>query len=130
MKQLDGRSKKACALKAEGLRCIAEQQAALNKLDAIVSAPAPEGGVGLRGQYVPIDFGTQAADRQVGGDHYKNLGIEPWDAMECWLTAEEFRGFLKGNAIKYLSRSNVKGGPTDVAKAQHYLQKLLELVGE
>ena len=42
-----------------------------------------------------------ARERQVGGDHYLNLDIQPWDAMESWLTEEEFKGFLKGNIIKY-----------------------------
>jgi hypothetical protein len=61
---------------------------------------------------------------QVGGDHYKSLTVQPWDAMESWLTSEEFRGFLKGNAIKYLAR---KKNPDDALKAQHYLLKLNSL---
>jgi len=61
---------------------------------------------------------------QVGGDHYKSLTVQPWDAMESWLTPEEFRGFLKGNAIKYLAR---KKNPDDALKAQHYLLKLNSL---
>lgn len=61
---------------------------------------------------------------QVGGSHYKTMTIQPWDAMQAWLTPEEFRGFLKGNAIKYLARANRKGGAEDVQKAHHYLEKL------
>ena len=61
---------------------------------------------------------------QVGGNHYKSLTVQPWDAMESWLTPEEFRGFLKGNAIKYLAR---KKNADDVLKAQHYLLKLNSL---
>jgi Protein of unknwon function (DUF3310) len=63
----------------------------------------------------------------VGGDHYKEMGLQPWTAMEAWLSPEEFAGFLKGNAIKYLARTNRKGGAQDVQKAAHYLQKLLEV---
>jgi hypothetical protein len=72
----------------------------------------------------------KADDAQVGGDHYKNMGVQPWKAMECWMTPEEFRGFLKGNAIKYLARSNAKGGAEDVRKAGHYITKLTEVMGD
>jgi len=62
--------------------------------------------------------------------HYKNMGVQPWKAMECWMTPEEFRGFLKGNAIKYLARSNAKGGAEDVKKAGHYITKLTEVMDD
>ena len=65
-----------------------------------------------------------ANDRQVGGDHYTRLTIQPWDAMQAWMTPEEFRGFLKGNVIKYLARTK---NPNDLLKAQHYLEKLNSL---
>lgn len=67
---------------------------------------------------------TTANEKQVGGNHYKGLDIQPWDAMQSWLTPEEFRGFLKGNAIKYLAR---KKNADDLQKAQHYLEKLNEV---
>jgi hypothetical protein len=63
-----------------------------------------------------------ADDRQVGGDHYK-----AWPALGShagWMTPEEFRGFLKGNVIKYLARTK---NPNDLLKAQHYLEKLNSL---
>jgi len=71
---------------------------------------------------------VSANARQVGGDHYKKLGIEPWDIMEAVLTREEFIGFLKGNCIKYAMRQGLKGSD-DVAKAWHYIQKLNEVQG-
>jgi len=70
---------------------------------------------------------NKADDLQVGGDHYKNMGVQPWKAMESWLSPAEFQGFLKGNAIKYLARCNSKGGIEDVKKAQHYIAKLVEV---
>ena len=76
------------------------------------------------------DAVTQANRKQIGGDHYMNMGIQPWKAMESWMTPEEFRGFLKGNAIKYLARSNTKGGAMDVRKAGHYIEKLSEVMGD
>ena len=64
---------------------------------------------------------------QVGGDHYKKQTIQPWTAMESWMTTEEFNGFLRGNVIKYVARYKDKNGLEDLKKAQHYLQKLIEL---
>lgn len=77
--------------------------------------------------------GSKADDIQVGGDHYKRLGVEPWAAMEAWMTPEQFQGFLLGSAIAYLARFNTagqaaKGGVTDVRKAGHYCQKLIEVL--
>ncbi len=70
----------------------------------------------------------QAKSRQIGGDHYTTKSIQPWDAMEAWMSKEEFVGFLRGNALKYLARCNEKGGIEDVKKAQHYLEKMLEVL--
>lgn len=64
---------------------------------------------------------------QVGGDHYSKLSITPWQALEAWLTPEEFRGYLKGEAIVYLARERSKAGPVDIGKARHVLQKLEEV---
>ena len=62
-----------------------------------------------------------------GSDHYQKLNIQPWDAMEAWLSPEEFRGYLVGNCVKYVARAGKKGPyKDDIQKAAHYLQKLLE----
>lgn len=65
-------------------------------------------------------------DAQVGGNHYSAMNVTPWQFLESCLTPEEFRGYLKGEAIVYLARELQKGGRQDVAKAAHVLQKLLE----
>lgn len=70
-------------------------------------------------QYVP------AAASQVGGDHYTRLPVQPWSAMEAWMSPEEFRGYLRGCAIKYLARDKGKR-VEDYKKARHYLDKLIE----
>lgn len=70
-----------------------------------------------------------ANERQVGADHYKTMPMQPWDVMQAVLTPEEFRGFLKGNVIKYAMRQGKKEGTDDAAKAQHYAQKLAEVLG-
>ena len=64
---------------------------------------------------------------QVGGNHYDAKSIQPWDAMEAWMSREQFIGFLRGNAIKYLARCDDKGGLQDLRKARHYMDKLIEL---
>ena len=74
-------------------------------------------------------------DMQVGGDHYKSMKVQPWDAMEAWMTPAQFRGFLLGSAIAYLARVNTKGvdgkgGVQDIKKARHYLDKIIELSDE
>ena len=58
--------------------------------------------------------------------HYINGGgIECIEAIEAQLTAEEYQGYLRGNCVKYLWRWRHKGGKTDLAKAQWYLDRLL-----
>jgi hypothetical protein len=81
-------------------------------------------------QSKPFVPSNKADDLQVGGDHYKNMGVQPWKAMESWMSPEEFRGFLKGNSIKYLARCNSKGGVEDVKKARHYIDKLVEVMND
>lgn len=69
----------------------------------------------------------KADDVQHGGNHYKQLNVQPWKAMEAWMSREAFMGFLRGNAIKYLARTDKKGGIEDLKKAHHYLSKLIEV---
>ena len=69
-----------------------------------------------------------ADDYQCGGTHYKDMPMQPWDVMQAVMTPEEFRGFLKGNIIKYSMRAGRKDGSDDAAKARHYRQKLAEVL--
>lgn len=59
--------------------------------------------------------------------HYTDGGIEAIEAIEAQLTAEEFRGFLKGNIAKYVWRERHKGGTESLKKAQWYLNRLIVL---
>jgi hypothetical protein len=68
-----------------------------------------------------------ADEVQVGGSHYKDMPVQPWAVMEAVLTPEEFKGFLKGNIIKYSMRAGRKDGSDDGNKAFHYIQKLEEM---
>ena len=66
-----------------------------------------------------------ANDEQVGGTHYKDKSIQPWD----YIAANNI-GYFEGNIIKYVSRWRSKGGVDDLNKAAHYLEKLIELQKE
>ena len=89
------------------------------------SFPAPESFRDSVRQQFKLGKYKMANDTQIGGEHYKKA-IQPWDAMECWMSPEQFEGFLRGNVIKYIARYKDKDGMKDVQKAKHYLEKLLE----
>lgn len=56
--------------------------------------------------------------------HYNDGGIECIEAIEASMSEEAFRGYLKGNMLKYLWRYEHKGGKEDLDKANWYLTKL------
>lgn len=64
---------------------------------------------------------------QVGGTHYEDFKIQPIEAMEAWLDANEFKGYLRCNIIKYIVRYPHKGRVQDLEKANWYLEKLIEI---
>jgi hypothetical protein len=72
---------------------------------------------------------NQPNSYQVGGDHYASKKVQPWAAMESWMSKEAFAGYLLGNCIKYLARYKDKNGTQDLEKCQHYLAKLIEIEG-
>lgn len=60
-------------------------------------------------------------------DHYG--GDTPYEVikvLEAWFSPDEFIGFLKGNAIKYMARHREKGGAEDLQKAAWYTKRLAE----
>lgn len=64
-------------------------------------------------------------------EHYNQGGIEAIEAIKASMTREEFKGYLKGNAQKYLWRYRHKGKPVeDLRKAKWYLDRLLVELGE
>jgi hypothetical protein len=71
-----------------------------------------------------VNMATPSRRKQVGGNHYAKLDVQPWDVMRATMTPDEFQAFLRGNAIKYLMRD--KGSRAeDFAKAHHYIETLL-----
>ena len=54
--------------------------------------------------------------------HYTDGGIETIDYIRAKLSEEEFAGYCKGNALKYISRAGKKGDAVeDIEKAIVYL---------
>lgn len=49
--------------------------------------------------------------------------------LKAWLSKEEFEGFLRGNAIKYICRLGKKDEKVqELKKARWYIDKLIETV--
>lgn len=57
--------------------------------------------------------------------HYMQGSHECIDEIKAMLTPDEFKGFLKGNVIKYRYRANLKNGNEDLAKADNYAYYLI-----
>lgn len=57
--------------------------------------------------------------------HYQATnGVECIDAIQAALTPAEFRGYLKGNIIKYTFRELKKNGLQDIQKLGWYADRL------
>lgn len=63
-----------------------------------------------------------ALDKQVSGDHYKALAIQPIEFIHA-----NGIPFAEGSVIKYVTRWREKGGLADLEKAKHFLELLIEL---
>jgi hypothetical protein len=69
-------------------------------------------------------------------DHPPHYGgadnpYETIKVLRSWLSPEQFLGFLRGNAIKYLSRAGKKGDAgTDAGKAAWYATREAEFLAE
>lgn len=73
----------------------------------------------------PSEWMPEAPDMVNHPPHYQSEnGIECIDAIQAALTPEEFRGYCKGNALKYAWRERGKGGDEDLKKAAWYLNRL------
>jgi hypothetical protein len=72
------------------------------------------------------DHGSRADDRQVGGTHYRNMDVSPWDVIDSW-PREQRIGAYRAGALKYLMRMGSKDeSPQEIAKGIHYMEKLLD----
>jgi len=64
-------------------------------------------------------------------DHYNTGNIECIEAIEESMSSVAFKGYLKGNCMKYLWRYDYKGKQVeDLEKAGWYLRRLTAVVTE
>ena len=69
-----------------------------------------------------------AKSKQVGGMHYKEMGVEPWDVIDTW-SYEQRVGAYRAGALKYIMRMGHKDQDLqEINKGIHYLEKLLEVL--
>jgi len=67
------------------------------------------------------------ADNVNHPSHYMTGGIETLAFIKAKLTPEEYRGYLKGNILKYLSRAKYKGKEQeDISKSSFYMSELMK----
>lgn len=58
---------------------------------------------------------------QVGGNHYKNLVIQPAE-----YAYKNKLDFFQGNVVKYITRFRDKNGLEDLKKAKHFIDLLIQ----
>lgn len=63
-----------------------------------------------------------ALTTQEGGNHYKELAIQPVEYV-----FHNRLGYLEGNVIKYITRHKNKNGVEDLLKAKHYIDLIIEM---
>ena len=61
--------------------------------------------------------------KQVGGSHYIDKKIQPWDIID-----EYELDYYEGNVLKYLLREK-DNRIEDLQKAMHYIEKEISLLG-
>lgn len=70
----------------------------------------------------PAEKVRSALDVQEGGNHYKQLRIQPVEYIHA-----NSIPFAEGSVIKYVTRWRDKGGVKDLQKAKHFIDLLIEL---
>jgi len=66
-------------------------------------------------------------DMVMNPKHYMVGGYEAIDVIKAKLSPEEFRGYCKGNILKYVMRANYKGHhDQDCEKAEYYMEELVD----
>lgn len=102
----------------------------MHGMACVVGEPPPRGAAGAADNaiYKSIAMNHNARDTQVAGDHYKKMGVEPWDVVDTW-PLEQRIGAYRHGALKYLMRMGSKDqNAQEIAKGKHYMEKLLEVL--
>ena len=66
----------------------------------------------------------EESNNVVHPNHYNRTSEEVIDTIKGMSTTSEYRGFLIGNVVKYISRYSMKNGIEDIKKARYYLDLL------
>lgn len=91
-----------------------------NALGCLRDCPDPVQGVGGLVKSGPAPLGVRS--KQVGGGHYVDHKIQPWDIVD-----EYDLDHYRASALKYLLRAGSKGPKLeDLRKARHCLDKAIE----
>lgn len=75
-----------------------------------------------------ITLPPEEEDKVSHPEHYQGA-FECIDEMVALFGVEAVKAFCRCNVYKYRYRANKKGGATDIAKAEWYMRKLMELEG-
>lgn len=89
--------------------------------EAKVAMESNEPNYWLYKNATPAEWDAIRPDMVNSPPHYLTGGIETIDYIKAKLTAEEFKGYLRGNVLKYASR---KKGGDDMGKAAWYADRL------
>ena len=68
------------------------------------------------------DTSSSALNIQVGGEHYKQMKIQPVEYIHA-----NNLSFLEGNVVKYITRHKTKNKAQDIRKIIHYCTLILQL---
>jgi hypothetical protein len=81
--------------------------------------------------FCPMPTPRKVVIDEVNPAHYQQGGMEAIDVMEAFSSKEEFQGYLRLNAVKYLLRLNNKGSAAlNSKKALWYVDRLSKELSE
>ena len=82
---------------------------------------------GANGEFDHLELDAGESNVVEHPDHYASGSLECIDWIRAMLSMDEYRGYLKGNMLKYLWRYDFKGKPVeDLKKCKKYCEFLIE----
>lgn len=96
-----------------------EYNVALTEWECVYGNPQP---ATTEQRVTAARFDQAATERQIGGDHYKSLKIQPIEYIDA-----NNLPYLEGNVVKYVTRHASKNGVQDIDKAIHYLELIKQM---
>lgn len=77
-----------------------------------------------------LEDAAKRADAVHAPRHYCRGGVDCIEAIKASMSPEAYKGYLKGNCLKYLWRYDSRGGMQDLQKAEVYLGWLIDEEGK